>query len=30
MYIWRDGRVIAMPIEELREISARNHADDDR
>jgi hypothetical protein len=29
IHIWRDGQVVEIPVEELREISARNHADDD-
>lgn len=28
IYIWRDGAVVEMPLEEMRELSARNHAND--
>lgn len=27
IYVWRDGRVVEMSLEELRERSARIHAD---
>ena len=30
IHIWRDGQVVEIPVEELPEVSARNHADDDR
>lgn len=27
IYVWRDGKVVEMPLEELRERSARIHAE---
>jgi hypothetical protein len=27
LHIWRDRQVVEIPVEELREISARNHAE---